>query len=458
MRKKQIEKVREEFERLDLSRWHILTYDELLKVNGGSGSDSGDDSESEESEELSSDEESSIGTETTVESSPSNGDLTPDTPGEESKGESGGGKSEPEAEDFHVTSHAEAAGMQAGDTITRSDGSSYTLNDGDIDYEQKYCDSHGIDWQTSGNGEKEDSPAKESDLPSAEDGENVDSVVTSSENEGNSTYTENNGNPASANSAANNTAEEKSEQGTANSSKESEHTAESGTVQSGNNKTSSNESSHTVSASHNEKSGHGFFGDLTGWLGEKINNAKNWACDFFGIGETSKVTENNIVEPVLTPTEKIEDAIEKVGSKDYIRGKYQCDEYVSDVIKKAGYDTKDYYVDDPSGKTVDEHISELKNSQKSYETDVSKLNLGTYVVFMQDKDGAKESHAALLVIESGSSAYIMDNSSHNNATEWDGNGKAVAWAGGTEKTTGGNASTICSWYTGYENFYFQELN
>ena len=46
MRKKQIEKVREEFERMDLSRWHILTYDELLKVNGGSGSDS-DDSDDE---------------------------------------------------------------------------------------------------------------------------------------------------------------------------------------------------------------------------------------------------------------------------------------------------------------------------------------------------------------------------------------------------------------------------
>lgn len=48
MRKKQIEKVREEFERMDLSRYHILTYDELLKVNGGSGNDSGDDDESED--------------------------------------------------------------------------------------------------------------------------------------------------------------------------------------------------------------------------------------------------------------------------------------------------------------------------------------------------------------------------------------------------------------------------
>ena len=50
MKKKQIEKVREEFERIDLSRYHILTYDELLKVNGGSGSDSGDDEESEDND------------------------------------------------------------------------------------------------------------------------------------------------------------------------------------------------------------------------------------------------------------------------------------------------------------------------------------------------------------------------------------------------------------------------
>ncbi len=50
MKKKQLEKVRKEFESMDLSHYHILTYDELLKVNGGSGNDS-DDNDDEESED-----------------------------------------------------------------------------------------------------------------------------------------------------------------------------------------------------------------------------------------------------------------------------------------------------------------------------------------------------------------------------------------------------------------------
>ena len=35
-----------------------------------------------------------------------------------------------------------------------------------------------------------------------------------------------------------------------------------------------------------------------------------------------------------------------------------------EVIETAGYDSKDYFVDDPSGKNVNTHISELENQEK----------------------------------------------------------------------------------------------
>ena len=129
-----------------------------------------------------------------------------------------------------------------------------------------------------------------------------------------------------------------------------------------------------------------------------------------------------------------------------------------EVIETAGYDSKDYFVDDPSGKNVNTHISELEKSGKeNYSTDASKLSEGTYVVFMSDNEGVKEFHAAILVVDSTGNAYLQDNSSCNNVIKdekgayvLDSNGKKT-YEGGTEKTSGGNAATSCSWYTGYEN-------
>ena len=124
-----------------------------------------------------------------------------------------------------------------------------------------------------------------------------------------------------------------------------------------------------------------------------------------------------------TPTEKIMTEVIKKGDGStetsgeqkscYKKGSYQCDEYVEEMVRGAGYNPNDYYVDNPHGKNVDTHISELKNSQKNYETDSSKLTEGSYVVFMSDSDKKIESHAGLLVVNSDGSAYMYDNSSHN---------------------------------------------
>ena len=173
--------------------------------------------------------------------------------------------------------------------------------------------------------------------------------------------------------------------------------------------------------------------------------------------DLTNLPDSNPALTELTATDKIEKAIIDVGDKKYVDG-YRCDEYVEDILKNAGYDPKDYFVDNPSGKYVNDHISELKASkEKKYTTDASKLTEGTYVVFMADEQGTKDSHASILVVDSNGNAYMQDNSSTNNVLERDSAGKAIKWAGGTETTYGGNAEYICSLYTGYENWYFQKL-
>lgn len=138
MTKRQLEKVRTKFENLDLSRYHILTYDEMLKVNGG-GSVSDDSSESESSETTSASENldfSDLGSVT------ENGSGTAAETVSESVAESGGHEIE--------NSNEAIANAEVGDTLTRNDGTEVTITQGDIDWAQDYCDAHGIDWSRSG--------------------------------------------------------------------------------------------------------------------------------------------------------------------------------------------------------------------------------------------------------------------------------------------------------------------
>ena len=155
-----------------------------------------------------------------------------------------------------------------------------------------------------------------------------------------------------------------------------------------------------------------------------------------------------------TGAERIKEAIKTVGKKEYIYGVYQCDQYANEVVETAGFNPSDYFLDDPTGKLVDEHIKDLEGSGKLYSKTADWLLPGAYVVFMSDDDKEKESHAALLVVENGT-AYIQDNSSRNNSyLDEEGN---VHYRGGTEKTDGSSASDVCSLFKGYDNFYFQRL-
>ena len=171
-----------------------------------------------------------------------------------------------------------------------------------------------------------------------------------------------------------------------------------------------------------------------------------------------KTSSEKIMEQIIAKGDKtgIEDQFDPGEKKGcYVKGSYQCDEYVEEMIRKAGFKPKDYSIDDPSGKTINEHIKDLQASKKNYETDASKLTKGAYVVFMSDKEETLESHAALLFVEEGGGAFMYDNSSHNFKYK-DSDGK-TAYYGGIERTNGNSAKAVCNQYVGYENFYFQQL-
>ena len=171
-----------------------------------------------------------------------------------------------------------------------------------------------------------------------------------------------------------------------------------------------------------------------------------------------KTSSEKIMEQIIAKGDKtgIEDQFDPGEKKGcYVKGSYQCDEYVEEMIRKAGFKPKDYSIDDPSGKTINDHIKDLQASKKNYETDASKLTKGVYVVFMADKEKTLESHAALLFVEDGGGAFMYDNSSHNFRYK-DSDGKTACY-GGIERTNGNSAKAVCNQYVGYENFYFQQL-
>ena len=159
-----MKKAKFNFEDIDLSRWHILTYDELLKVNGGSGNDSDDsDNETVESE---SEETSDEGVESATESTTGEEGVGEPSADPTSESTSSGTNSESESGGHEIENTVEAvANAEVGDTLTRDDGTQVTISEEDITWAQEHCDSYG----KNGEEEKEESPAKESDLQTTEE-------------------------------------------------------------------------------------------------------------------------------------------------------------------------------------------------------------------------------------------------------------------------------------------------
>lgn len=110
------------FESMDLSRFRVLSYSELLKVNGESAESQNDDSR-----------DDGIAGENTC-----GGDFFDDDGVDEAGAGTGG-------HEIENTNEA-VAGAEAGDTLTRDDGTEVTITQGDIDWAQDYCDTHGISY------------------------------------------------------------------------------------------------------------------------------------------------------------------------------------------------------------------------------------------------------------------------------------------------------------------------
>ena len=137
-----MKKAKFNFEEPDLSRWHILTYDELLKVNGGNGSDS-DDSD-DETVESDSEETSDEGAETATESTTGEEGVGEPSADPTSESTSSGTNSDSESGGHEIENTVEAvANAEVGDTLTRDDGTQVTITQGDIDWAQEHCDSYG---------------------------------------------------------------------------------------------------------------------------------------------------------------------------------------------------------------------------------------------------------------------------------------------------------------------------
>lgn len=290
-------------EEVDLSRFHILSYEELLKVNGGSSEDSDDiDDDSDDSDDSGSD--SCGGDDSSDDDSDSGsygGDSYSDDDDDSENGSYGGGSYDDD-DDGGATSesgsgghevensNAGVAGAEVGDTITRDDGTEVTLTQWDIDWAQDYCDSHGISYGNS------NEPAENSSggggtgtggtggNPSNENGRGTDP----------SDY--GGGNDSDGGSSGNGNSHGHSGGGSTggNGSTESNgNAAGSGRTPTENNKNTTTDTSRSANTSHSEKSGHGILESISNFF----SGVKDWVNDVFGGGKKSVNEEKSIVEP-----------------------------------------------------------------------------------------------------------------------------------------------------------------
>ncbi len=243
MTKRQLEKVRKRFEEADLSRYHILTYDEMLKVNGGSGSDS-DDDDAEPEDDFANEETSDVGNTASAGSANEAGDATEESGrgSDDAEEETGGHEVE--------NSHEAVANAEPGDTITRNDGTEVTLSEEDIKYEQNYCDEHGIEWDkgdesaSANAGVPSEEPAE--DFPEEDGGSSSDGELTEDKSENRQTEATD----SSASKDRIEGEEEKSAGEGKNSSKDDEKESSAGGTKNGEN--SSGKSEQATSNNKNE--------------------------------------------------------------------------------------------------------------------------------------------------------------------------------------------------------------
>ncbi len=137
----------------DLSRYHILSFDEMLKVNGGWGKKTSDDGSSSKSKDKSKDKGKSGSGRTDTKSNATSSKSSRGSAASQKDGKSGtkasskpesGKKSEASANSKSKTkevanTHEAVSKANVGDTVTRDDGTKVKLTKGDIDWAKDKC-------------------------------------------------------------------------------------------------------------------------------------------------------------------------------------------------------------------------------------------------------------------------------------------------------------------------------
>ncbi len=347
MTKRKLEKIRKQYEKLDYSRWHILGYDELLKINGGSSASSDDDDSNEEADGFSAEDESS---------------KTNDA---ETASESGG---------HEIENTVEAvANAEVGDTLTRDDGTQVTITQEDIDWAQEHCDSGKNkddedespenksgeevpeamppeeEESSSGSNSADEKDAGDSsrNAETEEEASTSQSQKQSDEEKESSASTENktldddktdSKETASSSKAENSVAENENKQSPASSGKENS-SAPTETTRSA-------ESAPPSASHHNEKSEHGFWDSVMGKVSDAFSAAKDWVCSSIGLGETSVV--NKTSGSIIVKPEKSDKPYSILKTGDTYKGKIDGIIFPDGTVKKTS--GKSNYVATVDGK------------------------------------------------------------------------------------------------------------
>jgi len=148
--------------------------------------------------------------------------------------------------------------------------------------------------------------------------------------------------------------------------------------------------------------------------------------------------------------ERIKFALAKIGIKFYNASsggdQYACDQYVADVLEQAGFNVEEYCVDDPHGKSVNQHVEDMKNKKISFETNINNLDYGgTYVVFMTEHKDGKNSHTGIFTNGGDLGYSFTDNSRGNSNT-------------GVKTFSYSNSKQMSTQYSDYKQMYFIKLD
>ncbi len=186
-----------------------------------------------------------------------------------------------------------------------------------------------------------------------------------------------------------------------------------------------------------------------------LKNQSNYNEDY----ETAKKQ----IEQAEKNYEKLTISINDNKDKKYVcdykpESDYRCDNWVQEVLSDAGFDYNNFYAGDAKKYTVENHISDLKESGRDYTTETP-TEKGVYVVMMNDghkytKDdgttGTLAAHTGILVVTDGNKgSYFIDNSSGNK-------NKGVDYTYGISETNSTSQAVMAKF--GYDSFYYQKAN